>query len=167
MSSHEKQGEQENAHPKTDSHPTQWVINEFLFWCRHPLVPFIFHVVTSLHPLQLRKSFFHLFHSFFSLGKSPNKKVIVLCMQTVVVDYLVLVIILDWLEFCRVYIDIQVHTYHYSHVAREPPLLAHLSYVPIYFGGAFPSPRFHVARTPLSVARETIVMLSIITCYQV
>ena len=79
MSSHEKEGEQENAHPKTDSHPTQWVINEFLFWGRHPLDPFLFHVVTSLHPLQLRESFFHLFHSFFSLGKSPNKKVIVLC----------------------------------------------------------------------------------------
>ena len=26
------------------------VMNEILFWCRHPLVPLLFHEVTSLHP---------------------------------------------------------------------------------------------------------------------
>ena len=25
-------------------------MNEFLFWCRHPLVPLLFHEVTRLHP---------------------------------------------------------------------------------------------------------------------
>ena len=35
----------------------------FLFWCRHPLVPLLFHEVTSLHPLHFREMIFPLVKS--------------------------------------------------------------------------------------------------------
>ena len=35
-------------------------MNEFLFRCRHPLVPLLFHEVTSLHPLHFREMIFPL-----------------------------------------------------------------------------------------------------------
>ena len=41
-------------------------MNEFLFWCRHPLVPFLFHVVTSLHPLSLQRNDFPLVLYYYS-----------------------------------------------------------------------------------------------------
>ena len=31
------------------------VMNKFLFWCRHPLVPLLFHEVTSLHLSSFRR----------------------------------------------------------------------------------------------------------------
>ena len=34
------------------------VMNEFLFWCRHPLVPLLFHEVTSLNPLSFQRNNF-------------------------------------------------------------------------------------------------------------
>ena len=34
------------------------VMNEFLFWCRHPLLPLIFHEVTSLHPPLFQRNDF-------------------------------------------------------------------------------------------------------------
>ena len=34
------------------------VMNEFLFWCRHPLVPLLFHEVTSLHPPSFQRNDF-------------------------------------------------------------------------------------------------------------
>ena len=41
-------------------------MNEFVSWCRHLLVSFLFHALTSLHPPSFyRNDFFHLFHSFF------------------------------------------------------------------------------------------------------
>ena len=33
-------------------------MNEFLFWCKHPLVPFLFHEVTSLHPPSFQRNDF-------------------------------------------------------------------------------------------------------------
>ena len=33
-------------------------MNEFLFWCRHPLVPLLFHEVTSLHPHSFQRNDF-------------------------------------------------------------------------------------------------------------
>ena len=39
------------------------VMNDFLSWCRHLLVPFLFHDLTSLyHPSFHGKCFFNLFH---------------------------------------------------------------------------------------------------------
>ena len=34
------------------------VMNEFLFWSRHPLVPFLFHEVTSLRPPSFQRNDF-------------------------------------------------------------------------------------------------------------
>ena len=34
------------------------VMNEFLFWSRHPLVPLLFHEVTSLHPPSFQRNDF-------------------------------------------------------------------------------------------------------------
>ena len=34
------------------------VMNAFLFWCRHPLVPLLFHEVTSLHPPSFQRNDF-------------------------------------------------------------------------------------------------------------
>ena len=34
------------------------VINDFLSWCRHLLVPFLFHEVTSLHPPSFQRNDF-------------------------------------------------------------------------------------------------------------
>ena len=43
------------------------VMNEFLFWCRHPLVPLLFHDVTSLHPLSFQTNDFSTCrHSYLS-----------------------------------------------------------------------------------------------------
>ena len=43
--------------------------------CRHLLVPFHFHDVTSLHPLHFIECFSHLFHSFFFFfGAKPHQK---------------------------------------------------------------------------------------------
>ena len=33
-------------------------MNEFLFWCRHPLVPLLFYEVTSLHPPSFQRNDF-------------------------------------------------------------------------------------------------------------
>ena len=33
-------------------------MNEFLFWYRHPLVPLLFHEVTSLHPPSFQRNDF-------------------------------------------------------------------------------------------------------------
>ena len=34
------------------------VMNDFLFWCMHLLVPFLFHEVTSLHPPSFHRNDF-------------------------------------------------------------------------------------------------------------
>ena len=49
-------------------------MNEFVSWCRHLLVSFLFHALTSLHPPSFhRNDFFHLFHSFFiHFGAKPQ-----------------------------------------------------------------------------------------------
>ena len=38
-------------------------MNEFLFWCRYPLVPLLFHDVTSLHPTSFQRNDFPLVYS--------------------------------------------------------------------------------------------------------
>ena len=49
------------------------VMNEFLlFWCRHPLVPLLFHDVTSLHPLHFREIIFPLVPCIFQFGAKPQ-----------------------------------------------------------------------------------------------
>ena len=46
-------------------------MNEFVSWCRHLLVSFLFHALTSLHPPSFyRNDFFHLFHSFFCASRT-------------------------------------------------------------------------------------------------
>ena len=50
------------------------VINDFLSWSRHLLVPLLFHEVTSLHPSSFqRNDFSTCFTYFFYLWQSPNK----------------------------------------------------------------------------------------------
>ena len=40
------------------------VMNEFLFWCRHPLVPLLFHEVTSLHPSSFQRNDFSTCYTY-------------------------------------------------------------------------------------------------------
>ena len=51
-------------------------MNEFVSWCRHLLVSFLFHAVTSLHPPSFHRNDFSTCSTHFSfiLGQSPNKK---------------------------------------------------------------------------------------------
>ena len=50
------------------------VINDFLSWSRHLLVPLLFHEVTSLHPSSFqRNDFSTCFTYFFICGKAPIK----------------------------------------------------------------------------------------------
>ena len=37
-----------------------WVMNDFLSWCRHLFVPFLFRDMTSLHPLHFIEMIFTL-----------------------------------------------------------------------------------------------------------
>ena len=49
-------------------------MNDFLSWCRHLLVPFLFHDLTSLHPLHFIEMIFKLVPLiFYVLGQSPIK----------------------------------------------------------------------------------------------
>ena len=48
------------------------VINEFLFWCRHPLV-YLFHEVTSLHPPSFYRNDFSTCSHIFQFGAKPQK----------------------------------------------------------------------------------------------
>ena len=50
------------------------VMNEFLFWCRHPLVPLLFHEVTSLHPPSFQRNDFSTCSTFFPFGVKPPQK---------------------------------------------------------------------------------------------
>ena len=51
-------------------------MNDFVSWCRHLLVSFLFYAVTSLHPLHFIEMIFplvpHIFHFGF-WGKAPTK----------------------------------------------------------------------------------------------
>ena len=49
------------------------VMNEFLFWCRHPLVPFLFHGVTSLHPPSFQRNDFSTCSTHYFFKKNPIK----------------------------------------------------------------------------------------------
>ena len=50
------------------------VINDFLSRSRNPLVPLLFHEVTSLHPPSFQRNDFSTCSTFFFyLGQSPNK----------------------------------------------------------------------------------------------
>ena len=103
MSLHKKEGEQVDATPKqklmhnpipTDTAGTidtfstksmltkrnnkqrcrDEVMNEFLFWCRHPLVRLLFHEVTSLHPPSFQRNDFSTCSTYFSVSsKAPIK----------------------------------------------------------------------------------------------
>ena len=42
-------------------------MNEFMFWCRNPLVPLLFHEVTSLHPPSFQKNDFSTCNSLLWL----------------------------------------------------------------------------------------------------
>ena len=51
-------------------------MNEFVSWCMHLFVPFIFHELTSLHPNSFHRNDFSTrstHFSFFILGQSPIK----------------------------------------------------------------------------------------------
>ena len=51
-------------------------MNEFVSWCRHLLVTFLFHAVTSLHSPSFHRNDFSTCYTnflFFILGQSPNK----------------------------------------------------------------------------------------------
>ena len=83
MSPHAKEGEEGDAYTKqklihktTDIYKNKQrcrdgVINEFLFWCRHPLVPLLFHEVTSLHPLSFQRNDFPLVPHIFQFWAKP------------------------------------------------------------------------------------------------
>ena len=49
-------------------------MNEFLFWCRHPLVRILFHEVTSLHPRSFQRNDFsicsYIMHNFLCTSTS-------------------------------------------------------------------------------------------------
>ena len=47
-------------------------MNEFVSWCRHLLVSFRFHALTSLHPPSFYRNDFST-HFSVILGQSPNK----------------------------------------------------------------------------------------------
>ena len=49
------------------------VINDFLSWSRHLLVPLLFHEVTSLHPPSFQRNDFSTCSTYFLGGQSPNK----------------------------------------------------------------------------------------------
>ena len=51
-------------------------MNEFVSWCRHLLVSFLFHALTSLHPPSFHRNDFSTCSTHFSFifGQSPNKK---------------------------------------------------------------------------------------------
>ena len=48
-------------------------MNEFVSWCRHLLVPFLFHALTSLHHPSFHRNDFSTCSILFILGQSPNK----------------------------------------------------------------------------------------------
>ena len=48
------------------------VMNEFLFWCRHPLVPLLFHEGTSLHPPSFQRNDFSSCPTYFSVWGKPQ-----------------------------------------------------------------------------------------------
>ena len=49
------------------------VMSDFVSWCRHILVPFFFHEVTSLHPPSFHRNDFSTCSThFFIMGQSTN-----------------------------------------------------------------------------------------------
>ena len=50
------------------------VMSDFVSWCRHLLVPFLFHEVTSLHPPSFHKNDFSTCSTHFSFGAKPQQK---------------------------------------------------------------------------------------------
>ena len=50
-------------------------MNEIVSWCRHLLVSFLFHALTSLHPPSFYRNDFSTCSTHFSLilGQCPNK----------------------------------------------------------------------------------------------
>ena len=51
-------------------------MNDFLSWCRHLLISFLFHDLTSLHPLSFHGNDFSTCSTHFSLsGKAPTKRI--------------------------------------------------------------------------------------------
>ena len=48
------------------------VMNEFLFWFRHPLVLLFFHEVTSQHPFHVREMIFPLVPHIFQFWPKPQ-----------------------------------------------------------------------------------------------
>ena len=49
------------------------VINDFLSWSRHLLVPLLFHEVASLHPPSFQRNDFSTCSTFFIWGQNTNK----------------------------------------------------------------------------------------------
>ena len=49
------------------------VINDFLSWSRHLLVPLLFHEVTSLHPPSFQRNDFSTCSTYFFWGRAPIK----------------------------------------------------------------------------------------------
>ena len=49
---------QQQIHIRKKQRRRDGIMNEFLFWCRHPLVPLLFHEVTSLHPPSFQRNGF-------------------------------------------------------------------------------------------------------------
>ena len=50
------------------------VMSDFVSWCRHLLVPFLFHEVTSLHPPSFHRNDFSTCSTHFSFGAKPQQK---------------------------------------------------------------------------------------------
>ena len=61
------------------------VMNEFVSWCRHLLVPFLFHAMTSLHPPSFHRNYFSTCEINVYSVPSPNTAAYV-CIQTFTVN---------------------------------------------------------------------------------
>ena len=44
-------------------------MNEFLFWCRYPLIPLLFHDVTSLHHPSFQRNDFSTCSTYLSVSE--------------------------------------------------------------------------------------------------
>ena len=65
---------QQQIHIRETQRCRDGVTNEFLFWCKHPLVRLLYHEVTSLHPPSLRRNDFSTCTTYSSVwGKAPIK----------------------------------------------------------------------------------------------
>ena len=62
-------------------------MNEFVSWCRHLLVSFLFHVLTSLHPPSFHRNDFSTCSTHFSLILVQSPALVTLALNGRVDNY--------------------------------------------------------------------------------